>query len=318
MEKSGDRTERRGSDNMEIRVQTANMDVLECFASETRVKIIELLGRRPMNIRELAEALGISSAIVTKHVQKMEDAGIVRTESVSGTRGRRKVCHLDCDTITLKLKVPESPQIPGSNRYSVSIPIGQYSDYRVKPTCGLASETAIIGIVDDPRYFASPERTEAKHIWFAGGYVQYRIPNYLVGRQQVRELTISLEICSEAPEYNEHWPSDISFFLNGVALGTWTCPGDFGGRRGVYTPAWWNLGTQFGLLKTISVRREGTFLDGVRISDVTPADLGIVVGRDIVLRIENGESAVHAGGISLFGRKFGNYDQDIEVTIVYE
>jgi predicted transcriptional regulator len=86
----------------------------------------------------------------------------------------------------------------------------------------------------------------------------------------------------------------------------------------VYTPAWWNLGTQFGLLKTISVRREGTFLDGVRISDVTPADLGIEVGRDIVLRIENGESAVHAGGISLFGRKFGNYDQDIEVTIVYE
>lgn len=303
---------------MEIRVHTANMDVLECFASESRVKIIELLGSRPMNIRELAEALGISSAIVTKHVQKLEDAGIVRTESVSGTRGRRKVCHLNCDTIILKLKVPEAPPIPETNRYSVSIPIGQYSDYRVKPTCGLASETAIIGIVDDPRYFSSPERTEAKHLWFAGGFVEYRIPNYLVGRQRVRELNISLEICSEAPGYNENWPSDITFALNGVPLGTWTCPGDFGGSRGAYTPAWWKHGTQYGLLKTISVRGEGTFLDGVRISDVTPEDLGIEVGRDIVLRIENDESAVHAGGVSLFGRKFGNYDQDIEVTVVYE
>src|SRR5690349_16159992 len=148
---------------MNIQVHSRNMPFLECFASETRVKIIELLNERPMNIKELAEELGISSAIVTKRIQKLEDAGIVGTESTSGTRGRRKVCHLIPDSVTLQVKTRELPE---RNRYEVSIPVGQYSGYQVKPTCGLASETAVLGMIDDPRYFSDPDHIRAKHIWF--------------------------------------------------------------------------------------------------------------------------------------------------------
>jgi predicted transcriptional regulator len=301
---------------MNIQVNTSNMLILECFSTETRVRMIELLSKQSMNISELAEALKLSSAIITKHIQKLEEAGIVGTQSVSGTRGRRKVCHLIHDTLTLTLKEPASVHVE-QNNYHVSIPVGQYSGYSVKPTCGLTSDTGIIGMVDDPRYFTSPDHVKAKHIWFASGYIEYRIPNYLVGKQHVEQISISMEICSEAPGYSENWPSDISYYLNDIFIGNWTCPGDFGSVRGVHTPAWWNMGTQHGLLKTLTVHSEGAFLDGIQLSDVTAVDLGIEVGQDIRLKIACPDTAVHCGGISLFGKHFGNYDQEIEVTVQY-
>lgn len=295
-----------------IQVNRANLPALECFASETRIQIVELLAEDPMNIKKLAEALRISSAIVTKHIQKLESAGIVATYYSPAVRGRQKLCRLSADTITLQLRQPVRPDKHG---YTVSIPVGQYSDFKINPTCGLASERGTIGIVDDPRYFAAPEHVQARIVWFGSGYVEYRIPNYLVGRERMRRLTISFEICSEAPGYDANWPSDIHFSLNDVPLGSWTCPGEFGSVQGSYTPVWWIHGTQHGLLKTLILSEEGCYLDGVRISDVSLQALSIGVGDEIRFRIANPESAAYVGGVTLFGRGFGNYDQDIEVMI---
>ncbi|MBD0381443.1 hypothetical protein [Paenibacillus sedimenti] len=147
-----------------------------------------------------------------------------------------------------------------------------------------------------------PEHVKARHIWFGSGYLEYRIPNYLVGKQGARQLTISMEICSEAPAFNENWPSDISFYIKDIRIGVWTCPGDFGADPGVHTPVWWSLGTKHGLLKTISVNKEGAFLDGIQLSDVTIKELGITSGQDIYFRIACLETAEHCGGVSLFGK----------------
>lgn len=320
---------------MNIPVTLNNMPLLECFASETRVRMIELLGERPMSVGELAEVLELSSAIVTKHVQKMESAGLLTSESVTGTRGRRKLCSLAVDSLVLNFR--SRPSEEQRSAYAVSIPVGQYADHEVRPTCGLASDKRLIGMMDDPRYFADPQHVGARHLWFGSGYVEYRIPNYLVGTQSVREISVTLELGSEAPGYNANWPSDISFYLGGVHVGTWVCPGNFGGTRGLYTPEWWDeQSSQYGLLKTLSVREDGTFMDGLKLSDITAADLGIFVpgstakdrtndtgnasastGRDISLRIESRSDAVNPGGVSLFGRGFGNYDRDIEITVKF-
>jgi predicted transcriptional regulator len=300
---------------MKLQVNIQNMSFLECFASETRVRIIELLNEKPYSIKELAHALEISSAIITRHIQKLETAGIIGSESVSGVRGRRKVCRLLAESITLHFKKPE---LPDRNQYAVTVPIGQYSNYQIKATCGLASETGIIGMFDDPRYFSDPEHVKARHLWFASGYVEYRIPNFLVGSQRVTIMSVSLEVCSEAPGFNESWPSDLTFYINDVRLGTWTCPGDFGSNPGVYTPNWWRLGTQHGLLKSVSVRPDGAYIDGIKLSDVSTKVLAIGVGEEIRFKIACHETAEHCGGISLFGKQFGNYDQEIEVTVHHE
>ena len=59
-----------------------------------------------------------------------------------------------------------------------------------------------------------------------------------------------MELSSEVPGTSADWPSDITLAVNGVDVGTWTSPGDFGDKRGVYTPDWWKLkGSQYGKLK---------------------------------------------------------------------
>ena len=60
-----------------------------------------------------------------------------------------------------------------------------------------------------------------------------------------------MELSSEVPGTAANWPSDISVSVNKIDIGTWTSPGDFGDKRGVYTPDWWKLkGSQYGMLKS--------------------------------------------------------------------
>lgn len=303
----------------EVSIHPNSLALFEALASDTRLKMIELLADSPMNIKELAAHLGLSSAIVTKHIQKLEEGGIVSCEAIPAKRGMQKQCHLIREDIVLRYTASSAPtRIPATmhHQYAVSIPVGQYSSYQVRPTCGLASEHKLIGMRDDPRYFAEPEHVKAQHIWYSSGFVEYRIPNYMTAADQISSLSISLEIGSEAPGYEEHWPSDITFEVNGLPLCIWTSPGDFGEQRGKLTPSWWGAGsTQYGLLKTLLVNGEGTFIDGVRMSDVRVTELGIVRSEDILFRIISSPDARHPGGVSLFGRGFGNYEQDIEVLI---
>ncbi|WP_419874013.1 ArsR/SmtB family transcription factor [Candidatus Pristimantibacillus sp. PTI5] len=298
---------------MEVEVSSRNIKFLECLSSLTRVKMIELLGVQPMNIKSLSEALDIKSPIVTRHIHMLEEAGIVRCESVAGKRGMQKICHLQLTQTMLLFK--SSPVIDEAKRYEVSLPVGHYSSYQIKPTCGLASDTQMIGMCDDPRYFADPEHVQAKVIWFGSGFVEYRIPNYMVNNEMPESLEISMEICSDTPCSVNHLPSDISFAINGVGVGVWTYPGDFGSARGLYTPEWWHKNIQHGLIKTIRVNRQGSFIDGIQVSAVTIDELMLAYDKEILFRISSSTAAKNCGGVTLFGKGFGNYNQDIEVTL---
>ncbi|MHA7962583.1 ArsR/SmtB family transcription factor [Paenibacillus sp. CAU 1782] len=298
---------------MDIQVNLENMQFLECFSSPTRVKIIELLGSGPMNIKSLSEALDIKSPIVTRHIQKLQEAGIIRSENIAGKRGMQKLCYLQLEQATLHFKgVPVSDN---RKKYAFSIPIGHYSSYEVKPTCGMASATSMIGMCDDPRYFADPEHVMAKALWFGSGYVEYRIPNYMINNEQPESLEISMEICSETPCAVNHLPSDITFAINDAPIGIWTYPGGFGGNRGKYTPEWWYKNIHHGFIKTIRVNREGSFIDGVRVSGTTIDDLHFIYGKEILFRISCSATAKNCGGVTLFGSGFGNYNQDIDVIL---
>lgn len=304
---------------MEIKVSHENLPLFVALASDTRIRMVEMLSKENLNIREMAQRLNLSSAIVTKHVQQLEEAGILHTEITAGKRGMQKQCSLRLEQASLVFKTDDVllPE-PHQDGYDVDIPVGQYSSCQVKPTCGLASETKLIGMRDDPRYFAEPEHVKAQHIWFAAGYVEYRIPNYVSGKNSISELRISLEIGSEAPGYAEDWPSDITFLLNDVPVCVWTSPGDFGSVRGKLNPSWWDPGSsQHGLLKTLLVTSSGTYMDGVRMSDVSIQDIPVLPKEEIRFRILSPEDARNAGGVSLFGRHFGNYGQDIQVRIRY-
>ncbi|MDQ0338632.1 putative transcriptional regulator [Caldalkalibacillus uzonensis] len=299
---------------MKVDISEQSLPVFEALASQIRLKVIHLLAEQPMNIRELAQAVGLSNAIMTMHVKKLEKAGIIESKMIPGKAGLQKLCFLNVDKIEI---IFPSKQENKREFHQVDVSVGHFTDFNIKPTCGLATPEKIIGEFDDPRYFLDPERVNAKILWFGQGYIEYKVPNFLLASQEPEELEISLELSSEAPFTNNNWPSDIAFYLNGVHLGTWTSPGDFGDKRGKYTPEWWpSVVNQYGLLKHLRITEKGTYMDGIKLSEVTLLDIGI---RETqwTFRIAVHEDAQHVGGVTIYGTGFGNYNQDIIFRLYY-
>ncbi|GAF17586.1 LOW QUALITY PROTEIN: transcriptional regulator, ArsR family [Bacillus sp. JCM 19046] len=298
---------------LELDLTEQSLPVYEALASRVRLNVLQLLAERAMNIRELAESQQVSSAIMTKHVQKLEKAGLIQTEQVRGRAGMQKVCKL-------RVKQAEITFDTGTSVHSYHeshVSVGHFTDFQVEPTCGLATVESIIGEFDEPRYFLDPMRVNAQILWFYKGFVEYKLSNFMHSGEKPKELQISLELSSEAPFTNDNWPSDISFSLNGTALGQWRSPGDFGDQPGRYTPAWWpRTINQYGLLKVIRITETGTFIDGKQLSNVTIHDVHI---RNKVwtfkVAVEEGEKI---GGVTLFGSSFGNYNQDMIFRLYYE
>lgn len=293
------------------------LEVFKALGSELRINIIKLLQENhEMNMNELATSLGITNGALTSHIKKLEESGIIQVMTERGGHGNQKICKVAVDKIVVDVESEETEE--DQNIYNAEVKVGHYSDYNVYPTCGLATSKAIVGEVDDPRYFSHPDRINAGILWFTKGYIEYMIPNLLPSATKIDQITVSLEISSEAPGINNDWPSDISIFLNDVKIGTWTSPGDYGDVQGIFTPDWWFPNwNQYGLLKMIVINKKGTFVDGLKISDVTINQFNLDYKSTVRFKFEIEEDAKNIGGITIFGSEFGNYNQDIKVRIAY-
>ncbi len=292
------------------------VNVFKALGSEVRVNILKLLlQRKEMNMNELAASLGITNGALTSHIKKLEEAGLVAVLTERLGHGNQKLCRIAVDKILLDITNDTGEE---QNICQTEVPLGHYSDYQVYPTCGISTTKELVGVVDDPRSFAYPERINAGILWFTRGYIEYIIPNLLPVSSAVEEITLSMELSSEAPGVNNDWPSDISFLLNDVKVGTWTSPGDFGDMKGIFTPDWWFPNwNQYGLLKMLVVNSQGTFIDGLKISDVTIRQLALDYKSTIRLKLQVADDARNVGGLTLFGAGFGNYNQGIKVRITY-
>jgi len=291
------------------------LPVFEALASDVRLHIIRLLAEQSMNNKDLADRLGLSGAIVSMHVRKLQEAGLVKSAMVRKDGGTHKMNALAAPGV--EVAFPQAGGRTARAFHEVIVPIGHYNDHEVYPTCGLATTSKLIGQFDDPRYFHDPERVQAGILWFGRGYVEYTLPNYLLSSQRLDEIEISLELGSEAPGVNRDWPSDITFVLNGTELGEWTSPGDSGEGRGALNPSWWmDSVNQYGYLKVLQVRESGTYLDGQRMSDVGLGELA-VRRNSWTLRLEVKQDAAHVGGLTLYGAGFGNYNQEIVFRTYY-
>lgn len=291
------------------------LELFKALGSEVRMQILNiLLDNDQMSMNQLASELNISNGALTGHIKKLEECGLITTANDSSGHGNQKMCSLLQDRIIVDIVAP----FDNTNIFNTEIKVGQFSSYDVYPTCGLATPQSVIGSLDDIRYFDHPDRFNADIMWFTKGYVEYIIPNLIPNNQKITQISVSTEISSEAPGVNSNWPSDISFFLNDTRLGIWTSPGDYGDVRGMFTPEWWPAKwNQYGLLKLLVINRKGTFVDGLKISDVTINTLDLDYKNSLRLKIAVEENAAHVGGITLFGKGFGNYDQDIKVAINY-
>ncbi|MEO3944255.1 ArsR family transcriptional regulator [Gorillibacterium sp. CAU 1737] len=288
------------------------LPLYEALASEVRWQIMKLIADKEMNVKEIAHALELSPSMITMHIRKLERAGLVGSRRVRLHGGTHKLCRLLEKNIEVKLPFVQKEE-KGRER---SISVGHYTAFEIYPTCGLGTLEKEIGVWDDPRFFSDPERVNAAILWFGRGYVEYKTPNVLLPDRTADCIEISMELASEAPGLRDYWPSDIRFLFNGVSLGMWTSPADFGrAARGKYTPKWWHRNVnQYGLLKTIRVDASGTYMDGEWMSDVVVEDINLQAPF-WTLRFTVDENAVNVGGLTLYGAGFGNHDQDIVIRV---
>ncbi|TLS48652.1 ArsR family transcriptional regulator [Paenibacillus antri] len=303
------------TDDRTKRISPAQLqETAKALSGDLRLRILEALSDGPKSISQLMALLGAAQPTVSINVQQLEQAGLL--ESVPNAN-REKICARPYDHLHLEL-----PRAPGDSlheREQIVMPIGMYTLFQVNAPCGMAGKDGLIGAADDPRSFYLPERCDASLLWFSeDGFVEYRFPDTTPPEQQVKELTIAAELCSEARGFNEDWPSDITLTLNGVKTAVVTPKGDYGMERGKLTPPWWVYGTQFGERFEWKTTPRGTWVNGVKASDVTIGELGLGDGRPIVVKLSVEPEAEHRRGLNLFGSGFGNYGEGIKLTFVRE
>lgn len=280
-----------------------------------RVRILKSLLLRPKNLSDLSAELDIPVSSVSRHIDALNEAQLIFVNYQPGPKGHTKYCSQMVMSYTVSLDAPRMRESQATE-FVMEMPVGLYSHCHIKAPCGMTGKDGNLGAFDDPTTFFLPERVNAECIWFDSGFISYNFPKSSNGRD-ISEITFSFEICSETVYYNNNWPSDITVSVNDVEITTFTSPGDFGGRRGHYTPEYWPVtSTQFGILKTISVNAEGLFIDKTLVnSHITVSDLKLAVGNAIKLTIGIKEDAVHRGGLNLFGKNFGDYPQSIIMII---
>lgn len=291
-----------------------DIDILKGLASEVRIRILQLLRDESLNVNELSNSLKLPQSTVATNVQILEKAGLIRTENIAAKKGMQKRCRAVYQEVVLQIPATKQEE---RDEIEVEMPIGLYTGFEVSAPCGLCSAEGIIGYLDVPDDFLNPGRSKAGLLWFEKGYVEYKFPNNSKYKERpVTRLEVSAELSSETPGTNPNLLSDITLWVNGIEVGVWTSPGDFGDKRGKLTPQWWKLeGSQYGFMKQWSVTETGSFVDGVRVSDVRLPDLGLSDHHSIRVRFGVKDDAVHLGGMNIFGRGFGNYDKDIVLRL---
>jgi predicted transcriptional regulator len=289
--------------------------VSKALSSETRIEILRQLRHKDLNVNEIAELLDIPASSSAAHVKVLEEAGMIKTSLQPGIRGSMKLCHIVLDHIYVEMNTAKNLE---QEEEVIKMPIGSYVDYRIEPTCGMASIKGPIGTEDDPRCFYLPERMEAQLIWLGNGYIEYRFPNNSMSGKKVQRLEISMELCSEDHEFNLDYPSEITLWVNDLEAGTWNCQSDYGGRRGKLNPDWWpDKNTQYGMLKTWCITEQCCMLDDERTHTRGLSEFALTEKDFISVKIGIKPEATSKGGINLFGESFGDFSQNIVMKIVF-
>lgn len=290
--------------------------LFDALASPTRIKIIELLQQsESMNMDTLSKALNISNGALTAHIKKLSDCGLINVRLHSIGHGTQKLCSL----AESKLVIDFIDKTLSGKYARLELNVGQYTNCKINPTCGLCDKERPLFDFDVPHYFKFPEHFNAELVWFTDGFVSYDFPNPLTKEQTLTEIQISLELSSEGPFLAKDFPSTIDFYNNDKLLGRHISPGEFGEHNGKLTPDWWTYG-QYGELITITIDENGTCINGLEASSYSIQDVIDDSNDDdfFNLKISCQDRSNTKGGIMLFGKNYGDVPQGIVMKVFYE
>ena len=301
---------------------TTNLAALgRALSSPVRIQMIRLVNKKNMLASEIAAELNLPLSSAIFHLNILEEAGIIQKSFSTKGKGTLHWYTYGINIAIIRFRNSNGYSKPEIRApYVHQINIGEYIDAEFSKQCGIATaEKQIMG--GDPHNAFVAGRQDAQIIWSQGyGSLLYAIPNNYAQQGQLKEITISLEICSEAPGFNINYPSDITFSINGTEICTFISPGDYGDRYGKFTPSWWYPeSTKYGILTNISIRSNGVFLNEKLVNkNISIHDLKLQESNKTTFGIEVKKDAHHPGGFNIFGSEFGDYAQPIIFTATYK
>ena len=295
------------------------INVAEALSNRSRLEILRQLQKSPyaFTVPVLSQTLKIPKTTLLHHLNVLKKADLIdiRYESSSSTTARLVTRYIRAVSVDLYKAEPKH-SVSEVERVQ-SIGVGCFTDASGKGFLLATDKEAYSSPSDD---FFNPHRFGAGLVALSEGTFTYLFSNSAEKQKQVKELTLSLELCSEAPYYNNDYLSDITFWINDVEVATYLSKGDYGDRSGKLSPDWWpTVNTQYGKLVVLTIKDRAVYLNGEQVrSRANINNIRINEGNGIRVTIGNKSTAAHMGGINLFGSFFGDYPQDIVLkTIIY-
>lgn len=289
------------------------------LSSPVRLKILRQINTPPyaFSVPELVKKLGIPTTTLLFHLEKLEKADVLKMTYTSASSGTtRKVSRKLHDAGISFYYLAEVQKVKETS-VTQSVSVGAYHDF-TGDVINFATNDFVYNKIGDDVFHE--KRLEAQLVFAPSGTISYMFSNKMCRLRKVKKIVVSLEICSEAPYYNNDYLSDVTFWINGNELTTYTIKGDYGDRRGNLNPEWWSdESTQYGELLSITVDDNGVSLNGImKNKSVTLSKLGLDNGNRIEFTFGNKNTALNVGGFNVFGKSFGDHPQDILFTTVYE
>lgn len=292
-------------------------DICKALSSPDKVAVFALICENPRYLSEIAKKLDYPITTVSRIIDLLEASKLITVDYQPSKKGHLKYCSKRLSFIDIVGNDPVFRENAFAT-YNIEMPISLYSGCDIQPPCGMAGSELDL-VERNPSLFYSPKRLSAELIWFKSGFLTYFFPLPDNNCNTFKSISFSLELCSEANYFNPVWPSDITFYINDKEIATACVAGDYGGRKGKYSPDYWSVqSTQYGELWTLTVNNNGVFLNNVnQNSGINIKSLNFCGNKYVKFDVGVKENAVHCGGINIFGKQFGDFPQGIVMELCY-
>lgn len=289
--------------------------VLKALSNSARYSILQQLSQGPMNISELARAIKISQPTVTTYVNQLEKAGLIFCRLQKSSKGYNKICHTNYRGFSLFWETDLAGIIEAE--YSVDLPVGHYSSIDCVAPGFLATQAGIIASSEDFSRFFHPIRMQAELLLMSEGNVRYLFPYNIPDTHKIRYLEISAEI-SVALDRPDSC-TDVSLTINNYKFAVHRIRTAENRNSSNHLLEWYpkDMPTT-GQLYVWRVEADRSTLNGLPAGNVTLADLNLQPMQPIDISFEAKSPGEPLGGMIIFGQSFGQYNQDIRLTIVHE
>ena len=287
------------------------------LSSPIRVAILKQVNERGKTLSELAKLNYVSFSSIVFHTKLLEEANLIRIKTIKVNNVYSKYVIKGCININIHFN-DVSFNTTETETIEESMPVGYYTNANFGQNNGFVINGIFHSFYENTPFLN--DRFKADLIYSSNGFVEYSFDNSKIKDKNVEEIMFSLEICSEVPYYNNNFESLIGFSINDIEVIDFISPGDFGGRRGKFSPSNSSLNaTQYGQLKTIIINKNGVYLDGILLNEnIKVNDLKLNENNHILFKITSKKHNDSYGGFNIFGKNYGDYPQDILMTISYE